>query len=519
MVNEISQNNTGQKLGTKVVSPNNLKTQKHMAKQLLDKATGFVRLNVKILMILLSDIMENPENREGLGIDEEHKEFLRNSMATNGWTEGPITVVAIDPAQNGGKKYMVKKGNHRFFAATEAGLTEIPCIIQGEMNEWQARKGEFDSNIQKGVSRLEKILFVGEAVDIRKKGNKELTYLFSGDDAAKSSQVSSALAFYRRCPDWLLASIKAGKIAVTEAEKLVKTHIKKTGGTIPDEIKAEIEARTAESGSWRSLKTPKALTPEEVAAQALAIEKRAEELAAQKLAQAEEKALAEQKKRDAQAESDKALIAQTEAEKTAQAEMVKEVADFLAMDCEGESEADLEAFEALQTTEELRLTEKYGDKFKAEATRQLEARTKGAQEGSVIPPTTPASLASEFNAAGAKEPTPGEVESAPAKPLTDEQRAAILAQPSINESITSKTQNNPANDAHGKSIRLKTLHARVSALSVALAKLIPANEVGAVSEFADKHCLVGADGHAYVRVSLGHPTVRFLVDLGSDMVN
>lgn len=499
-----------------------------MAKQIIDKATGFIKRNEIILEIPTSEIMQNPENRHGLGYDPMHVESLAGAMSQNGWLAGQsLLVTAIDPAQNGGKKWLLIEGNHRFPAAELAGLDTVPCRIREGGNEIQNYVNSIESNNCKGLSRLERMYHVHKMIDIFRKPAESVTHLFSGDPAAKSSQVSAALAFVRRCPAWLDVAVREGKISVTEAEKLVADNSKGRGKKavceISDEIKTQIESRNAETGTWKSIKPAKVKTAEELAAERLAIETRANEIAQQKIAADEEKAAKAQKAKDAKTASDKLAIDLANKTKEQDQEFVKQVADLLSLSADDDTDTAKDAFEALFDESFNGLAKTYGTvRVKNEIDRQNEARKNGASEGNANSGiVTPSDIAAQLDASGASENTPGQTEST-SKPLTEEEKAKILANPTVNESITVKTgtQKNP-DESHGKSVSIKRVGARFNAIVNALnaIKLPADSDAGTVSKFIDDHCFISPTGEACLRLSLGHATQRFIITLGSDMVN
>lgn len=454
----------------------------------------------KQLMIACENISINEENRGGVGIDPIRVNDYSADMKENGWKAGSI----LEVESLGKGQYLCWSGNHRLLAARKAGFLSVPCIILPVMSKTDRLVFGWKSNEVKRNSPIETALLVA---NLTKEGNKpgQIAGLMFAGKTGGPSQVSQYMSFVKSCPAWLCEAVKTDRVSYKTAQDLIPLF---AGSETPElaEKRAQIES-TEPGQTWIAVSIVKEARDKKAQAAREQVEKVNKAAKEKESKESKEKTELEKKAAVEAALSDK--LAQEK-----HAALVKDVSELLALPT-GEDSQD-EAFDAM---EKLVISTHGEQSYKNEAKRQLDAKSAASQQGgSLVPASTPPDIKIILDQTGSKEQTPGQIESASAT-LTPEQKAALLLQPSINEGVTIKTgQANPQQE-HPKSISIKLIRQRAVAISTAFAKTLPNNEVGAISEWVSNHCTIGADGHAYARVNLGHATVRFLVDLGSDMVS
>lgn len=534
MVNEISQNKAEQKLGAKVGFTLTIKTNKSMAKKIKnltvetsatavletpqaripsqeDIVTGLlenpalVRTTAcfKQVMLPVDSIQVNEENRGGVPFDWDYIENkLVPDMIQNGWKAGSI--LEVENLTKGA--YLCWSGNNRLLAARKAGFLSVPCIILPQMSKTDRLVFGWKANEVKRNSPVETALIVGS---LAKEGNKpgDIANLMFAGSKGGASQVSQHLAFVKSCPAWLLEAVKSERVAFATAKDLIPLF---TGADKDSEatIAKRNEIESSPSGSLVGIKIVKEARENKAKIAREQVEKAAKATKDAEIAANKEKADKEKAEAIANALSDKVQLEKHSA-------LVKDVSELLALP-QGEDSQD-EAFDAMETL----IIATHGEQsYKNEAKRQLDAKSLGATQGNIVPPTTPSDIAATLDKQGASESTPGTIEGT-SKPLTEAEKAAILANPTVNE-VNSKTgtQANPEQQVT-KSVSMLKGVKRITALQNALNALIATIPTDTATHgiWLDRNCRIGLDGHAYLTLSLGHATQRFSLDLGQDMTN
>ncbi len=103
-----------------------------------------------IVLLPVEAMERHPENRL-LGLNTEVIEGLKASISANGFLRShPLTVRQA----NGDSTFQILKGEHRWTAAKELGMQELPCCVV-EVDDTEARLMLLDGNIQSGNAALE----------------------------------------------------------------------------------------------------------------------------------------------------------------------------------------------------------------------------------------------------------------------------------------------------------------------------------------------------------------------------
>lgn len=222
----------------------------------------------------IETVVRNPKNEYAIVKDEAYQELLNNIIA-DGFDKSQA--LKVKP-KNADGKYMLISGERRWTAAREAGLTEVPIVIDNNARELsevdenisilRANKGYRDKNIFNDVAQIKKIV---ETLKGEGKDDAEIKQMIT-DTLRKSEETAKRYLRLTKLDDCLIAYAKeTGNISLNDGIAILQaidsgkdaSKLYDALSSIPEDIDAEEAAAQAKAIIDKFCKVPKKKEPPE----------------------------------------------------------------------------------------------------------------------------------------------------------------------------------------------------------------------------------------------------------------